>query len=373
MTLKLPHSKQAAKFLWLLLILQPLVFRTFAQNTRPAVSGIVKNEDGLILSGAVVQAENEENTTVANTTTNEKGLFQLAKLPAGLYHFIISHVGYATDTLQGYKVTETTRLSLSVSLRQKNQELGQVVVTALGIVQRKVSLGYASQEVKGATLNEARDNNFVNSLSGRVAGVNVISGTGVGSSARITIRGESSLNYQKNQPLVVIDGVPVGNDPVQNNGGTAPDFGNSISELNPADIESVNVLKGAAAAALYGSRAANGVLVITTKSGRGQKGLGVTFTSGYTWENPLRLPKFQNSFGAGQDGLYSGSNFGYSNNGLYANGVNEDWTKAGARHSTELLSLNSTALPTTDSGAAMYTCPIEVTSYPPLSWRSLII
>src|SRR6185437_2972918 len=106
------------------------------------------------------------------------------------------------------------------------------------------------------------------------------------------------------------------------------DYGNSIGELNPADIESVNVLKGAAASALYGSRAANGALVITTKSGKGKRGLGVTLTSGYTWENPLRLPKFQNSFGGGADGLYSGSNFGYSNNGLYPDGVNEDWDES---------------------------------------------
>lgn len=327
--MKLSSPKHPGRLLWLLPF-QLLFFAAPAQNTRPTVSGIVKNEDGLILNSAVVEAQNAENAKVASTTTNEKGLFQFPKLPlGGPYRFIFSHVGYATDTLGGYIISDNTRLALSVNLRQKNQELGQVVVTALGIVQRKASLGYATQEVKGATINEARDNNFVNSLSGRVAGVNIISAAGVGSSARITIRGESSLNYQKNQPLIIVDGIPVGNDPVQNNGAdTNPDFGSSVGEFNPADIESVNVLKGAAASALYGSRAANGALVITTKSGKGKRGVGVTYTGGYTWENPLKLPKFQNSFGGGQNGQYKGSNFGYSNNGLYPDGVNEDWDES---------------------------------------------
>lgn len=327
--MKSSSPQQLGKLLWLLPF-QLIFLAASAQNTRPTVSGIVKNEDGLILNSAVVEAQNAENAKVASTTTNEKGLFQFPKLPlGGPYRFIFSHVGYATDTLGGYMIKDNTRLALSVSLRQKNQELGQVVVTALGIVQRKTALGYATQEVKGGTINEARDNNFVNALSGRVAGVNIISAAGVGSSARITIRGESSLNYQKNQPLIIVDGIPVGNDPVQNNGSdTNPDFGSSIGELNPADIESINVLKGAAASALYGSRAANGALVITTKSGKGKRGIGVTYTGGYTWENPLKLPKFQNSFGGGQDGEYMGSNFGYSNNGLYPNGVNEDWDES---------------------------------------------
>lgn len=326
---KLLTPKQLAKLPWLLSF-QLLFFAASGQNSRPTVSGIVKNEDGLILNSAVVEAQSAANASIASTLTDQKGLFQFSKLPiGGPYHFIISHVGYTSDTLRGYMITDHTRLALSVTLRPKNQELGQVVVTALGLVQRKAALGYSTQEVKGTTLNEARDNNFVNSLSGRVAGVNIISAAGVGSSARITIRGESSLNYQKNQPLIIVDGIPVGNDPVQNNGSdTNPDYGSSIGEFNPADIESVNVLKGAAAAALYGSRAANGAIVITTKSGKGKKGIGVSYSGGYTWENPLRLPKFQNSYGGGQDGQYAGSNFGYSNNGLYPNGINEDWDES---------------------------------------------
>jgi TonB-linked SusC/RagA family outer membrane protein len=327
MNATISQLKRFRKALWLLLLWQPGFSAAQAQTGRPVAVGMVRNDDGEALNGAAVSVEDGNKSTIASTSTNEKGMFQFSKLPfGGPYRFIISHVGYASDTLGGYKINENSKLSLSVTLRPKNQVLGQVVVTALGIVQKKVSLGYATQEVKGAVLNEARDNNFVNSLSGRVAGVNIISGAGVGSSARITIRGESSLNYFKNQPLVIVDGVPVSNDPVQNAG--PADYGNSIGELNPADIESVNVLKGAAASSLYGSRAANGALVITTKSGKGKKGMGVSLTSGYTWEKPLRLPKFQNSFGGGTNGQYMGSNFGYSNNGLYPNGINEDWDES---------------------------------------------
>ncbi|MCW3117547.1 MAG: SusC/RagA family TonB-linked outer membrane protein, partial [Chitinophagaceae bacterium] len=303
---------------------------SFAQDARRSdVTGTVVTEKGEILQGATVQATNTSTNQTVSTVTDDNGAFLFRKLVVGnKYNFNFSFLGYEQELVNGFEVKGTEKNSVTVRLKEKNAILGQVVVTALGIVQKKASLGYSTQEIKGSTLNEARDNNFINSISGRVAGVNIISGTTVGASARITIRGESSLNYFKNQPLVVIDGVPIGNDPVTNPGGSTPDYGSSLSELNPADIESVNVLKGAAASALYGSRAASGALVITTKSGAKRKGVGVNFTSGYTWENPLLLPKFQNSFGAGNGGLYEGSNFGNSNNGLYPNGTNEDWDES---------------------------------------------
>ncbi|MEO6949775.1 MAG: SusC/RagA family TonB-linked outer membrane protein, partial [Ginsengibacter sp.] len=259
--------------------------------------------------------------TKIGTSTDAMGNYKISAPEGGI--LVFTFVGYTKKEVRIIGSND-----IDVVMSEIPSSLNEVVVTALGITQKKVSLGYATQEVKGSTLNVARDNNFVNSLSGRVAGVNIISGNGVGSSARISIRGESSLNYFKNQPLVIIDGVPVSNDAVSNGGGTSPDYGSSIGELNPADIESVNVLKGAAASALYGSRAANGALVITTKSGKGVKGIGVTLTSGYTIENPLRLPKFQNSFGGGTDGQFEGSNFGFSNNGLYPDGINEDWDES---------------------------------------------
>src|SRR6185437_6498004 len=282
------------------------------------VHGIVTDINGKPLVGVSITIKGE----AIGTSTDKSGNYSISVPDAAI--LVFTYVGYTMK-----EIAVDGRSQINVVMQETASSLNEIVVTALGISQKKVSLGYATQQVDGATLNVARDNNFVNSLSGRVAGVNIISGNGVGSSARITIRGESSLNYFKNQPLVVIDGVPVSNDPVSNDGGdTNPDYGSSIGELNPADIESVNVLKGAAASALYGSRAANGALVITTKSGKGVKGMGVTFTSGYTIENPLKLPKFQNSFGGGTDGQYEGSNFGYSNNGLYPDGINEDWDES---------------------------------------------
>ena len=172
------------KAFWLAVMLLAGIPSLQAQSSGPVATGIIRNEQGEAVNGAVVQVEDEGNNKIAVVTSNQKGLFVFARLPlGGPYHFITSHVGYTSDTLRGYQIDANSKLALSVILHTKNQELGQVVVTALGIVQKKVSLGYASQEVKGATLNEARDNNFVNSLSGRVAGVNIISGNGVGRSA----------------------------------------------------------------------------------------------------------------------------------------------------------------------------------------------
>jgi len=199
-----------------------------------------------------------------------------------------------------------------------------VVVTALGISREKKTLGYSTQQIKGDVINETPASNFVNNLSGKIAGVNISSAGGVGSSARIVIRGESSLGMQS-QPLFIIDGVPVGNDGTNNSG--SADYGNSASEINPADIESVNVLKGPAAAALYGSRAARGAIVITTKKGTNRKGVGVSFNSYLFVTKVGRLPKFQNEFGQGNNGQYEGSNFGASWS-AYPNGNNDDYDES---------------------------------------------
>ncbi|HRQ49844.1 MAG TPA: TonB-dependent receptor plug domain-containing protein, partial [Agriterribacter sp.] len=169
---------------------------------------------------------------------------------------------------------------IDISMQEDASQLDEVVVTALGISREKKSLGYATQRVDGAQLTESPASNFVNGIAGKVAGVQISSSGAVGSSSKMVIRGESSLNMQKNQPLFVIDGVPVGNDGVSNTNANA-DYGNSAAEINPADIESMNVLKGPAAAALYGSRAANGAIVITTKKGSARKGMDVNFNSYY--------------------------------------------------------------------------------------------
>lgn len=295
-------------------------------NNSIYIRGTVAEKSAQLLqvAGTVRGADNEEflpGVSIVTSTRKPLGVTDAN----GKFHFNVPQGTQVVFSFVGYQpvkqVINKSDDQLDIHLTPDRRMLDQVVVTALGLTQEKKSLGYSVQELKGDHMNEARDNNFINSLSGKIAGVNIISSGAVGSSARITIRGESSLNYQKNQPLMIVDGLPVGNDPVQNT--TDADFGNSAGEFNPADIESVTVLKGPAASALYGSRAANGAIVITTKSGKGRKGLGVSITSGFTWETPLILPKFQNAFGRGNGNDYVGSNFGYSNNGLYPNGVND--------------------------------------------------
>lgn len=224
-----------------------------------------------------------------------------------------TYVGYEPQEIK-VRDGEFTRVVLS----ENSRELSEVVVTALGIKRQKRALGYATQEVGGEDLDKAREPNVVNALTGKVAGVNITQGaSGPTSTARIIIRGESSLTGD-NQPLFVVDGIPINNQTfgaAGNNGTMGADFGNGAIDINPDDIESMNILKGPNASALYGSRAANGVVLITTKSGKGRKGLGVSVNSTTTFERPLRLWRYQNDYGVGSnfefeyaDGLGGGVN-----------------------------------------------------------------
>jgi len=209
-------------------------------------------------------------------------------------------------------------------------QLNEVVVTALGIRKDKRKLGYALQDIKGDALTVARETNVVNQLAGKVAGVTVVgSNSGVGGSSRVTIRGERSVDLNKNQPLYVIDGVPISNAVVGSNGrnNLEVDFGNGAGFINPDDIESISVLKGASASALYGSRAANGVIVIKTKSGSKSKGIGVEVSSNYVASTPLKLPEYQTTYGQGNG---NGGDFAFVNGagaGL-TDGTDEAWGPA---------------------------------------------
>ncbi len=281
------------------------------------ISGTVTDAaNGEGLPGATVQVKG----TQAGTVSDVFGKFTLS-VPSNATTLVISYIGY--DAVE-VDITGNTGQPVNVQLAESAEALDEVVVTALGIEREKQSLGYAVQELEGEGLNEARETNFTNALAGKVAGLNVQSNAGVGSSTRLILRGESSLGINGNQPLFVVDGIPISN---QINNFTAADYGNAASEINPADIESVNVLKGPGAAALYGSRAANGVIVITTKSGKKNKGLGVSFNTSYTSEEVLRLPRFQNEFGGGSSGLFEGSNFGYGA-GLYPNGIQDGYDES---------------------------------------------
>lgn len=260
------------------------------------VSGIVEDALGPVTGASVIV-----KGTTNGTITDIDGRFTLEGLKKGDI-IQVSFIGYATQ-----EIPYTGQTNLTVNLTEDTQKLDEVVVTALGMKRDKKALGYAMQELKGDDLLASREPNLANSLSGKVSGLQIVrSSNGVGGSSKIVLRGNSSLTGS-NQPLVVVDGTPMDNftggvDDVYGNSGT--DMGNGLSDINPEDIESMTVLKGASAAALYGSRAGNGVILITTKSGRKNEGLGITINAGLTAETIFLKPHLQNDFGQGSVGIY---------------------------------------------------------------------
>ena len=297
-----------------LLWLCGLTVGAFAQSVPTLTGKVVDATEGTPLIGATVRVQG----STAGTVTDQAGQFTLRNVTAG-DSLLVSYLGYATQTVPVGSDGE-----LTVGLRSQERALDDVVITALGIERDQKSLGYAVQEVDGAALDQAREPNFVNTLAGRVAGVNITQGaSGVGSSARMVIRGETSISGN-NQPLFVVDGVPISNDnfSTRSEGNLEIDYGNAAAEINPDDIESVTVLKGANATALYGSRALNGVVLIATKSGKSGKGIGVSVNSTTTFETPLRIPQYQNQYGQGANGEFTfvdGSGAGVND------GVDESW------------------------------------------------
>ncbi|HET7322135.1 MAG TPA: SusC/RagA family TonB-linked outer membrane protein [Longimicrobiaceae bacterium] len=244
--------------------------------------------------------------TVLSAASDAQGHFRLTGVPAGSQTVRAEMLGYTTAdaavTVQS-GATVTTDFSLSQSALQ----LQGLVVTALGIERQQRSLGVATEQVSGQELSAARDPNLVSALSGKVAGVTITNSNTAGGSARIVIRGAGSLTGN-NQPLFVVDGIPVDNSAPGLSGATgynAIDYGNTIQDLNPSDIESISVLKGPNAAALYGSRAANGAVIITTRNGAGVQGGQVQASMNVSFETPLKLPDYQNLYGQGHDGEYS--------------------------------------------------------------------
>ena len=200
------------------------------------------------------------------------------------------------------------RSRIDVNLDRIDNSLNEVVVTALGVKKLKRGLVYAASEIKGSEFTEARENNVASALTGKIAGVDATQiASGPGGSSRIIIRGVGAINPNaNNQPLYVVNGSPIYN----GNGGASAsstgfnyDVGDGISSLNPDDIESITVLKSGAAAALYGSQAANGVILITTKSGKSQKGIGVDYNSNLMYGTPATFPNYQYEYGSGNDGV----------------------------------------------------------------------
>jgi TonB-linked SusC/RagA family outer membrane protein len=277
------------------LLFSVITMTAYAQTT---VTGTVTEKSGETMPGVSVA----EKGTTSGTTTDVNGKYTLMVKPGAVLTF--SFIGY-----KSVDFTVGTESTLNVVLEAVQSSLNEVVVTALGIRREKKSLGYAVQEVQGETLTAAREPNIVNALSGKVAGLQITrSGNGPGGSSRITLRGNNSLTGS-NQPLIVIDGTPVDNFIGTANGNNdyynpSLDMGNGLSDINPEDIESMSVLKGPAAAALYGSRAGNGAILITTKTGRAQKGLGITISSSIGVESIFARPGVQKDFAQGASGLY---------------------------------------------------------------------
>lgn len=268
---------------------------SYAQTT---VTGKVTSAvDDSTIPFVTIQASNGKATT-----TDENGSYSISVSENDKLKF--SAVGYATQT-----VSVENRIIINVILAESTTNLDEVVVTALGVKRESRELGYTVQALKSEEISEVKSVNFLDNLSGKLAGVTITQGvTGVGSSSKITIRGESS--FSNNNPLFVIDGTPINNNTAFNVTNEAAagfqeiDFGNGAMEVNPDDIESVTVLKGPTAAALYGTRAANGVIVIETKDGSKSKGMGISINTSLFVDTAFKLPKFQNEYGQGNSGQF---------------------------------------------------------------------
>ncbi|WP_396195691.1 SusC/RagA family TonB-linked outer membrane protein [Flavobacterium sp.] len=280
---------------FLTLFIALLVQISFAQER--IVTGVVTDNSGMPIPGVNVLVKG----TKMGTQTDFDGKFSISASPSQT--LIFNYVGMKTQEIVASSST------INVKMKDDAVELEGVVVTALGIKREKKSLGYSTQEVKGSDVSDTPITNFADALSGEVAGLDVQSSGTLGGSSNIIIRGYNSISGS-NQALVVIDGTPVLNDTNnsadQRTGRGGYDYGNAAMDINPDDIESINVLKGAAATALYGSRASNGALIITTKKGKKGEGIGVTFTSSITagTVDSSTLPKYQNKYGAGYGPFY---------------------------------------------------------------------
>ncbi|MBX2925232.1 MAG: SusC/RagA family TonB-linked outer membrane protein [Chitinophagaceae bacterium] len=267
-----------------------LILHVAAQQKRN-VSGNVTDESGNPLQGVSVAAKGGAPLTA----TDAEGKFSVS-LTAAQTVLVFSYVGYITE-----EVTIGAQTAVAVALKPNIAESQEVVVTALGFAKQKRQLGFAVTEVKGADLARTNELNPVNALQGKVAGVNIDQTSGgVAGSAKILIRGNSTLSVN-NQPIFVVDGVIMDNDAVDGNN---RDFGNDLKNLNMEDFETVSILRGSAAAALYGSRAINGVVLITTKKGKARKGIGVNVSQAFNFQQPYRGLDLQNEFGGGTVGAF---------------------------------------------------------------------
>jgi TonB-linked SusC/RagA family outer membrane protein len=260
------------------------------------VKGTITDAKGEALIGVSVLVKG----TNRGTTTDVSGKYEIMADDASTT-LVFSFVGYVRK-----EVVIGGQSEINITLLEDTQNLSEVVVTALGIKRDKRALGYSVQEISGEAVSTAKEANLATTLAGKMAGVQVTrSANGAGGSSRVVIRGTNSL-VGNSQPLYVIDGIPMDNTNPNSPGSSGGiDYGDGISNINPEDVESMSVLKGPNAAALYGQRGSNGVILITTKSGKSRKGIGVKYGIDYSAGNALVLPDFQDEYGQGLDGLFT--------------------------------------------------------------------
>ena len=306
-----------------------LTFSLQAQDK--TVSGKVIDDAGDPVPGANVIVKGTSN----GTTTSLDGTYRLT-IPQDGGTLVFSFIGMLTQ-----EIAIGSRTVVDITMQSDVTELEEVVVTALGLERQKDQLGYSAQQVNTDQLVKSSETNIVNALNGKVAGVQITNGSGApGASANFLIRGGSSISGN-NQPLFVVDGIPIDNTTDASDadgfvdGTTFQDYGQTIgsnraSDINPADIASITVLKGGAATALYGLRAVNGAVIITTKSGRGSNaGLNVDVSTSFTVEQPNKFPEFQHAHARGRNGAYSNVTHwswgpSYGNNPTFPDGTRED-------------------------------------------------
>lgn len=314
----LTYAKQGNKF---------IISERVAQQVNK-IKGKVIDESGAPMPGASVLVIELKKTVV----TNDNGDFEIA-VPVGTYSLESSYISYHPRKIAGVKVENSKVANVVIELIPQANALNEIVVTALGIKREEKSLGYAISTVSGNQLTDALSNNWTDALSGKVAGVNLLrSNAGPASSNRIILRGENSLSGNS-EALIIIDGVIVSGSSGRSTGNgnaymgdDAPtDYGSSINDINPADIESVSVLKGPGATALYGARGAGGAIIITTKLADPKvKGVGVNFSSNTAFETTSRFPDYQLMYGQGEEGAdyYS---YGNTEDGASTRGTSNAW------------------------------------------------
>jgi len=293
---KLKHSKLNFTFSLMVFLLFCSSFSGIAQVTISGKITSADNQEALI--GVSVSVKN----TNIGTSTDENGMYRL-QVSQDANTLVFSYVGYASKEI---KIDGQTRINVALDA---GISVDEVLVTALGVKQESRALGYAAQKLDNKDIAEVQSPNFVDNLAGKIAGVTVTSGaTGPGSTSKITIRGEAS--FSNNNPLFIVDGTPINNNSIVNVTSEAPagfqevDFGNGAMELDASNIATLSVLKGPSATALYGTRAANGVIIITTKDGSENKGTSIDISSSVFVDRAFQLPRFQNSYGQGNSGQF---------------------------------------------------------------------